>query len=208
MTDHEWQTALATIVGLWPDKAKALTHEQVNVWRSVCDPYPWEWCQQELRGLAMTIKFYPRPCELAERLKGRRQSGKSNKDRLEPTQGDLGRANLLQAWPDRRETIETMSDNEAAHELAKHFYYRAVKTYGQAARGTVAAYWQWQQAAHGAGLRDTPVEHRGWSPESERQYRIEQCLPLEVKEANVDQTPVTASGVNDDDSCIIATNAL
>lgn len=179
MTDADFERVLETLTNLWPKETARLTSEQANVWRTVCDPYPWEWCQQELRGLAMSIKFFPKPCELAERLKASSQSNKSNKVRPEPTNGQLDRANLLQAWPEHRKLIDKLSDEEAAMHLAKHYYNRAVEVYGPTARGTVDAYWKWQKAAHRAGLREPPVEYIGWSPEAEREYRVERGLPLD-----------------------------
>jgi hypothetical protein len=150
VTDIDWANVLTTMTGLWPRHATKLTYEEVNVWRTLFDPHPCQRCQEVLRELAMTTKFFPRPSEVREKLQAQRTRHGGSSARREgpkPTQGDLARQNLIQGISDRKAEFEAMGDDEAIHALQKNIY----ENYGGSTRST----WRSTNISHQARSANT-----------------------------------------------------
>lgn len=203
MTNTDWANVLTTMTGLWPKQATKLTYEEANVWRTLFDPHPCQRCQQVLRDLAMTTKFFPRPCEAREKLQAlrTRHGGQARRETPPPTEGDLARQNLVPGFPGRQAEFDAMGDHEAIHALQQNIYENYVEVYGHESSGTVGRYWRWQRAAYTIGLRDAEPEYReGWSEASRAAYEAEtgHC-GVQGKEIGTSDCQVTSVGYNDSD---------
>jgi hypothetical protein len=173
--DHEWQDVAHVFAGLWPKQVKGLTDEEVAAYRRVCDGRPPHRCIVALRGLAETMRFFPRPAEVRERLQliaG--QQSPSKPGSVKPwTRWDTQRAQWANAEPHRRDEIMGWSDDECELRLTRWDFERAAEVYGPEALSTVRAWQFWQRVRLRLGHRSEMVEPRHDDATAMQQYEAE-----------------------------------
>ena len=139
MTDYEWPRVVEVLAGLWPKAFGRMTDEEAATWRRVSDPYRPDEVIRELRGLAETMKFTPRPCELRARLRRARERDHSTVDQRVVNAGDLDRQAVAMAMPRRAAQAERSSDQEAAALRVTIDYRYTRRVYGEGSPSTQAA---------------------------------------------------------------------
>lgn len=176
MSNHDWTEIARVMAGLWPNQAAALTDEQVNVWRTVCARYPPAWVIASLRGWAEISHWCPRPSDIRAKLAELRErhagDAARSVDNAPLTRWEITRRYWASKHPERAEDIEAMPDTEVERRARQWELSRSKETYGDDARGTVAAYWRLQDCLARMGRR-APVDYYGWSPDAEAAYRRE-----------------------------------
>jgi hypothetical protein len=174
MDSQDFTTLLGTMNNLWPYKVGNLTEEETNAWRRVCGSRSLEDCQECLRELACEIKFFPKPCELAGKLKTRRRSAGTSTAQAE----DLGpwhshKRFWMDASPNRTAEIMGWSDGECAERNARQGFEKSAQLYGANHPGTIHSWFKWQKARVALGDRPDDLVQSGDSDAVKKQFEDE-----------------------------------